>query len=119
MRPLDGTSITDPDLAGVGMIAGIFGIGEGSMYLSPAPLYHSAPLAFTNGTQSMGGTAVVMDRFDAAESLAYIEQYGITHSQWVPTMFSRMLKLPPEVGRRTICPPTRSPCMRRHRARWR
>ncbi|WP_419865160.1 acyl-CoA synthetase [Candidatus Poriferisodalis sp.] len=96
MRPLDGTSITDPDLVGVGMIAGIFGIGEGSMYLSPAPLYHSAPLAFTTGTQSMGGTAVVMDRFDAAESLAYIEQYGITHSQWVPTMFSRMLKLPEE-----------------------
>ena len=95
-RPLDGTSITDPDLAGVGMIAGIFGIGEGSMYLSPAPLYHSAPLAFTTGTQSMGGTSVVMDRFDAAEALSYIERYRITHSQWVPTMFSRMLKLPEE-----------------------
>ena len=93
-RPLDGTSITDPDLVGVGLVGGIFGIGEGSMYLSPAPLYHSAPLSFTTGTQSMGGTAVVMDRFDAAEALSYIERYRITHSQWVPTMFSRMLKLP-------------------------
>ena len=93
-RPLDGTSITDPDLLGAGLLGGIFGFGEGTRYLSPAPLYHSAPLSFTTGTQSVGGTAVVMDRFDAAEALSYIERYGITHSQWVPTMFSRMLKLP-------------------------
>ena len=96
-RPLDGSSITDPDLLGTGLLGGVFGFGEGTRYLSPAPLYHSAPLSFTTGTQSVGGTAVVMDRFDAAESLSYIEQYGITHSQWVPTMFSRMLKLPDEV----------------------
>lgn len=93
-RPLDGTSITDPDLLGVGLLGGVFGFGEGTRYLSPAPLYHSAPLSFTTGTQSVGGTAVVMDRFDAAEALSYIERYRITHSQWVPTMFSRMLKLP-------------------------
>lgn len=96
-RPLDGTSITDPDLLGAGLVGGIFGIGEQSVYLSPAPLYHSAPLSFTTGTQSMGGTAVIMDRFDAAEALEYIERYQVTHSQWVPTMFSRMLKLPEEV----------------------
>ncbi|WP_419552778.1 acyl-CoA synthetase [Candidatus Poriferisodalis sp.] len=100
MRPLDGTSITDPDLIGVGLVGGIFGIGDRSVYLSPAPLYHSAPLSFTTGTQSMGGTAVVMDRFDAVEALSYIEQYGVTHSQWVPTMFSRMLKLPPDARTR-------------------
>ena len=100
MRPLDGTSITDPDLIGVGLVGGIFGIGDRSIYLSPAPLYHSAPLSFTTGTQSMGGTAVVMDRFDATEALSYIEKYGVTHSQWVPTMFSRMLKLPPEARTR-------------------
>ncbi|WP_419841055.1 AMP-binding protein [Candidatus Poriferisodalis sp.] len=93
-RPLDGTSITDPDLIGSGLLGGVFGFSEGTRYLSPAPLYHSAPLSFSTGTQSVGGTAVVMDRFDAAEALSYIERYRITHSQWVPTMFSRMLKLP-------------------------
>ncbi|WP_420443337.1 acyl-CoA synthetase [Candidatus Poriferisodalis sp.] len=100
MRPLDGTSITDPDLVGVGLVGGLFGVGDRSVYLSPAPLYHSAPLSFTTGTQSMGGTAVVMDRFDASEALSYIEQYRVTHSQWVPTMFSRMLKLPPDARTR-------------------
>ncbi len=99
-RPLDGTSITEPDLIGAGLVGGIFGIGEGSVYLSPAPLYHSAPLSFTTGTQTMGGTAVIMDRFDPADALAYIEQYSVTHSQWVPTMFSRMLKLPDEARHR-------------------
>ncbi|WP_428120753.1 acyl-CoA synthetase [Candidatus Poriferisodalis sp.] len=99
-RPLDGTSITEPDLIGAGLVGGIFGIGAGSVYLSPAPLYHSAPLSFTTGTQSMGGTAVIMDRFDPADALAYIERYHVTHSQWVPTMFSRMLKQPAEVRQR-------------------
>ncbi|WP_419922862.1 acyl-CoA synthetase [Candidatus Poriferisodalis sp.] len=99
-RPLDGTSITEPDLIGAGLVGGIFGIGAGSVYLSPAPLYHSAPLSFTAGTQSMGGTAVIMDRFDPADALAYIERYHVTHSQWVPTMFSRMLKQPAEVRQR-------------------
>ncbi len=93
-RPLDGTAITDPDLLGTGLVGGIFGFNDSTRYLSPAPLYHSAPLAFTTGTQSLGGTAVIMDRFDAAEALSFIERYEITHSQWVPTMFSRMLKLP-------------------------
>ncbi len=93
-RPRDGTSITEPDLVSGALLGGVFGFGEGTRYLSPAPLYHSAPLSFTTGTQAVGGTAVIMDRFDAAEALGYIEQYRITHSQWVPTMFSRMLKLP-------------------------
>jgi len=44
--------------------------------------------------QRFGGTVVVMERFDAVTSLALIECHRITHSQWVPTMFVRMLKLP-------------------------
>jgi fatty-acyl-CoA synthase len=68
---------------------------SGSMtYLSPAPLYHAAPLRTSLGVQSLGGTVVVMERFDAARALALIERERVTHSQWVPTMFVRMLKLP-------------------------
>ena len=67
---------------------------EDMVYLSPAPLYHSAPQAATNLALRHGGTVIVMERFDAAEYLRLIERYQVTHSQLVPTMFSRMLKLP-------------------------
>jgi fatty-acyl-CoA synthase len=69
---------------------------EGGVYLSPAPLYHTAPICWTMAVQRMGGTVVVMPRFDAAEALRLIERYRVTHSQLVPTMFVRMLKLPAE-----------------------
>jgi len=64
------------------------------VYLSPAPLYHAAPNAYVLSTQFVGGTVVVMERFDAMAALRLIEQHRVTHSQWVPTMFVRMLKLP-------------------------
>ncbi len=67
---------------------------QDTVYLSPAPLYHAAPFGFTNAIHRIGGTVVVMPRFDALNSLEFIERYSITHSQWVPTMFVRMLKLP-------------------------
>ena len=67
---------------------------EDMIYLSPAPMYHAAPLAFSTGVQRIGGTLVIMERFDAAGCLAAIEQYNVSHSQFVPTMFIRMLKLP-------------------------
>ena len=66
---------------------------EDMIYLSPAPLYHSAPQAAVNLTIRKGGTVVIMERFDPAEYLALVERYQVTHSQLVPTMFSRMLKL--------------------------
>jgi fatty-acyl-CoA synthase len=94
--PLDGSDISTPDVVAASVVGGIFGIGAEHTYLSPAPLYHSAPLGFTTGTQAMGGTVVVMEKFDPVEALVCIEKYKVTHSQWVPTMFSRMLKLPPE-----------------------
>jgi long-chain acyl-CoA synthetase len=65
-----------------------------SVYLSPAPLYHAAPLRFTMSMQRIGATTIVMEHFDAVEALRLIERYRVTHSQWVPTMFVRMLKLP-------------------------
>jgi long-chain acyl-CoA synthetase len=66
------------------------------VYLSPAPLYHSAPNAAVNLVIRRGGTAIIMERFDPVDYLRLIEQYGVTHTQLVPTMFSRMLKLPAE-----------------------
>jgi long-chain acyl-CoA synthetase len=73
---------------------------EGMIYLSPAPLYHSAPQAAVGLTIRMGGTVIIMERFDAEHYLQLVEKYRVTHSQLVPTMFSRLLKLPDEVRRR-------------------
>jgi long-chain acyl-CoA synthetase len=73
---------------------------EGMIYLSPAPLYHSAPQAAVNLTLRVGGTVIIMERFDPEQYLALIEKWGITHSQLVPTMFSRLLKLPDEARTR-------------------
>lgn len=67
------------------------------IYLSPAPLYHSAPQAAVGMAISMGGTAIIMERFDPERFLQLVEQYQVTHTQLVPTMFSRMLKLPEDV----------------------
>ncbi|QZD91466.1 acyl-CoA synthetase [Qipengyuania xiapuensis] len=69
---------------------------DGSMvYLSPAPLYHAAPLGWCTTAQRLGGTVVVMEHFDPKHALETIEKYKITDSQWVPTHFVRMLKLEP------------------------
>ena len=67
---------------------------EGMRYLSPAPLYHSAPLSNVNVALRNGGTVVIMEHFDPLQYLMLVERYRITHTQLVPTMFSRMLKLP-------------------------
>jgi long-chain acyl-CoA synthetase len=78
----------------------LFGFDPDMIYLSPAPLYHAAPLGWTMAVQALGGTVVMMERFDAELALAYIEKYRATCAQWVPTHFVRMLKLPPEVRAR-------------------
>ena len=78
----------------------LFGSLPGGTYLSPAPLYHSAPLRFCMGYLGLGTTIIVMEKFDPEESLALIERYGVTDSQWVPTMFVRMLKLDDKVRAR-------------------
>ena len=71
-----------------------------TVYLSCAPLYHSAPLRYSTMTMRVGGTAVILDRFDPENALAVIERYRITHSQWVPTMLVRLLRLDESVRRR-------------------
>lgn len=73
---------------------------EGMIYLSPAPLYHSAPQAAVSLTIDRGGTAIIMETFDAERYLELVAKYKVTHSQLVPTMFSRLLKLPVEIRAR-------------------
>jgi long-chain acyl-CoA synthetase len=73
---------------------------EDMIYLSPAPLYHSAPQAAVSLTLRVGGTAIIMEHFDPEHYLALIERHKVTHTQLVPTMFSRMLKLPEAIRRR-------------------
>jgi fatty-acyl-CoA synthase len=94
-RPLSGRPVSG-GLAMAVTLKRLFQAGPDTVYLSPAPLYHSAPIGFSTAIQPLGGTAVMMDRFDARDALRALEKYAVTHSQWVPTMFSRMLKLPEE-----------------------
>jgi acyl-CoA synthetase (AMP-forming)/AMP-acid ligase II len=94
--PLSGAAPGDSP-TGVEFLAKmLWGATAESTYLSPAPLYHSAPLRFTMAMQRIGGTVVVMEHFDPIEMLRLIERYKVTHLQVVPTMFVRLLKVPKE-----------------------
>lgn len=95
--PLPERAVDQPGDTMVAMFGTHFGCDQNTVYLSPAPLYHAAPLRTCASVQAMGGTVVVMDKFDPVRALEAIEQYRVTVSQWVPTMFVRMLKLPDEV----------------------
>tara|TARA_B100000963_G_scaffold10400_1_gene8119 strand:+ start:11455 stop:12990 length:1536 start_codon:yes stop_codon:yes gene_type:complete len=97
-RPLSGEHISGgfPGLE----VNNPYGINAETIYLSPAPLYHAAPFGYCMRTLALGGQIVMMQRFDPELSLKYIEHYRVTHSQWVPTMFVRMLKLPQEARHR-------------------
>lgn len=95
-RPLPGTAIGEA--GGVVTLAALlFAFDSSTVYLSPAPLYHAAPLRFNLAVHMLGGTTVIMDHFDAEEYLKAVQKYKITASQVVPTMFIRMLKLPTEI----------------------
>lgn len=97
-RALSGLAIDDPNRTGIASLERfLLGMSANSVFLSPAPLYHSAPLQWGAGLHELGGTLVIMERFDAAAYLEYVERYSITDSQLVPTMFVRLLKLPAEV----------------------
>ena len=80
----------------------LYGFTPDTVYLSPAPLYHAAPLRFTMGVHRIGATVVAMEHFDPAEYLKLIEKYAVTHTQVVPTMFVRILKLPEEQRRHDV-----------------
>lgn len=93
----------DPDPQAVVPLVGLAVMGagmptDGSMvYLSPAPLYHAAPIGWCSVVHRLGGTVVMMEKFDPEEALAAIERYKVTDSQWVPTHFVRFLKLDPAI----------------------
>ena len=74
----------------------LWGFDENSVFLSPAPIYHAAPAVLSTSAQALGGTAVIMPGFKPQEALAAIDRYKVTHSQWVPTHFTRFLKMPEE-----------------------
>src|SRR5271155_5025847 len=98
MRPLSGEPFgTSAGMAQV--MVHMYGFDESSVYLCPAPLYHAGPLGWSMGAQAIGATVVVMERFDAAEVLRLIEEHRITHAQFVPTHFVRLMKLPEETKR--------------------
>lgn len=92
--PLPDRQVDEPGDLMLAVFGRLYGFGEDTVYLSPAPVYHAAPLRYCGMIQSTGGTVVMMQRFDPEAALAAIERHRVTHGQFVPTMFVRMLKLP-------------------------
>ncbi|CUU57450.1 fatty-acyl-CoA synthase [Parafrankia irregularis] len=95
------SSIAEPAPIGEGgplpaLLRQLYGFGPDTVYLSPAPLYHAAPLRYCVTATRLGGTVVVMERFDPAAFLGAVSEYRATHAQVVPTMFVRLLKMPEE-----------------------
>jgi acyl-CoA synthetase (AMP-forming)/AMP-acid ligase II len=91
-RPARDVPAGTPDNA-VFLMREVFACDASTVFLSTAPLYHGAPLILSMAVQRLGGAVVVMERFDPQHALELIERHGVTHSQWVPTMFVRLLKL--------------------------
>jgi len=89
--------VTETGDALVGLVRQFFGVGPETVYLTPAPVYHAAPLRWSGAVQALGGTVVMLKRFDAERALAAIGEFGVTHAQVVPTVFVRMVQLPDEV----------------------
>ena len=89
------------DITFVGALTNIcanyFGFNTEAVYLSPAPIYHAAPMRYCMTVVRLGGTVHIMPHFDAEDYMRQVERNKITHSQLVPTMFVRMLKLDPAV----------------------
>jgi long-chain acyl-CoA synthetase len=95
-RPIYDIHPSETSIAVLG-IAHLWRLREGMVYLSPAPLYHTAPQVSVAIALRMRSTAIVMEQFDPALYLALVAKHRVTHSQVVPTMFSRLLKLPDSV----------------------
>ena len=98
--PLPNRRVDQPGDPIVAMASHFYGIQATDIYLSPAPVYHAAPLRWCGMVQALGGTVVLAKKFDAEATLRYIEQYRVTVAQLVPTMFVRLLKLDETIRRR-------------------
>jgi long-chain acyl-CoA synthetase len=94
MLPLQVDQPGDPI---TGLLGGVFKVGPDDVYLQPAPIYHAAPLKWAGAVQALGGTVVMMQKYDAEQALALIAEHHVTVAQFVPTMFVRMLQLPEDV----------------------
>ena len=94
--PLLPLQVDQPGEPLTGMVGAMLGVNADDVYLSPAPIYHAAPLRWCGAVQSYGGTVVVLERFSAAAALEAIQKYNVTITQMVPTMFVRMLQLTDE-----------------------
>ena len=95
--PEDPSPTTPVALMGLAMMGAGMPADGSIVYLSPAPLYHAAPIGWASTVHRLGGTVVIMEKFEPEAALQAIERYRVTDSQWVPTHFGRMLKLPDEV----------------------
>ena len=71
-----------------------YGNEPGTIVLVPGPLYHAAGFVNTSTTLLLGGTVVLMTRFEAAEALALIERHRVAWVAFVPTMMQRIWRLP-------------------------
>jgi len=97
--PLAGGSPVQPSPAAQ-LFGGLYELGPSTVYLAPAPLYHSAPMGLATSVQALGGTVVLMPKFDPELFLRAVEEWRVTAVMMVPTMFIRLLKLPAEVRAR-------------------
>ncbi|MDF1603973.1 acyl-CoA synthetase [Nocardioides sp. YIM 152315] len=95
--PLPQIAVDEPGYIYPTVFGALYGFDEDTVYLSPAPVYHAAPLRFGGVIHALGGTLVMMEKFDAEGALRAIDHHRVTHTQMVPTMFVRMLKLPDDV----------------------
>jgi acyl-CoA synthetase (AMP-forming)/AMP-acid ligase II len=93
----EGAIGTPPDIVRSVGFAQFMGVNNDTVALSTSPLYHSAPLGFVMGCHRLGSTVVIMEKFDEEKALQLIEKYKASYSQWVPTMFVRLLKLPENI----------------------
>ncbi|MEQ8558208.1 MAG: AMP-binding protein [Henriciella sp.] len=96
LRPLSGEAFGAASLVEQ-VFTPTYGLGAETRYLSPAPMYHAAPIGWTMMVQRVGGCVILLQSFDAERALAAIDEYRVTHAQFVPTHFVRMLKLSDEV----------------------
>ena len=91
--PLPDYAVDEPGYKYVTIFGGLYGFDESTVYLSPAPVYHAAPLRFGGVIHALGGTLVMMEKFEPRAFLDAVETHRVTHTQMVPTMFVRLLKL--------------------------
>jgi long-chain acyl-CoA synthetase len=94
LRALPTCAPGDPAAVALDFLCRSWQLRAGMTYLSPAPLYHASPQVNLSAALRLGATSVIMERFDAAMFLDLVERFGVSHTQMVPTMFVRLLKLP-------------------------